>query len=387
MHILLIPSWYPTPENPAAGVFFRDQALALQEAGHRVGVMVSPVLRSKQGLVHVRHVSDLRADITVEDDAGLLTVRSKGWSWLPSFLPDASRLLSFHLARHTFERYVASAGSPHLLHGHSILDGGYQTMRLGKRAGIPTVVTEHATIFRRNRTRPDQDRIVRKTMRGVDALIAVSQALVCDLQHYCPECRIDVVGNVVDTGFFVPGERIARSGPFKFVSIGSLMPKKGFIDLLDAFACAFRGEDVSLQIVGEGCQREILENRLLALGIAGQVSLPGLMSRAEVRHVLQSSHAFVSSSHVETFGVAVAEALACGLPVVTTCSGGPESFVDAASGLLVPCGDPVALAVAMRTLAQGYDRYNPSTIREGCVTRFSRHAVVAQLEEVYRRVT
>ena len=73
MHILIIPSWYNTPAEPIRGSFFRDQALALQKAGHRVGILVPPAkLRSLHGLDEVRH-NFRRANtaVTVEDDSGI----------------------------------------------------------------------------------------------------------------------------------------------------------------------------------------------------------------------------------------------------------------------------------------------------------------------------
>jgi len=104
----------------------------------------------------------------------------------------------------------------------------------------------------------------------------------------------------------------------------------------------------------------------------------------ELRELIRNSHAIVCSSHVETFAVSVAEAMACGKPVVVTRSGGPEDYVTDESGIIVPPGDPAALAAAMQQLQANYERYRPETVRAVCVERYSDEALVNRLEAIYR---
>jgi glycosyltransferase involved in cell wall biosynthesis len=94
---------------------------------------------------------------------------------------------------------------------------------------------------------------------------------------------------------------------------------------------------------------------------------------------------FVLSSLVETFGVVVAEALAMGVPVVATRSGGPESIVGADDGLLVPPGDELALADAMAVMVETRGDYNADLIRKRCIDRFSGAAVADALSGIYCR--
>ena len=91
-------------------------------------------------------------------------------------------------------------------------------------------------------------------------------------------------------------------------------------------------------------------------------------------------------SHIETFGVVLAEALACGLPVIATHSGGPQSIVTEADGLLVPPADVPALADALRTMREQSARYDSADIRARCRARFGEAAVVSQLAAIYADV-
>jgi glycosyltransferase involved in cell wall biosynthesis len=142
---------------------------------------------------------------------------------------------------------------------------------------------------------------------------------------------------------------------------------------------------VQLHIRGHGPLKPELEQLVDALNLQTQVKFLGMMTRDELRDLITQSHALVSSSTVETFGVTVAEAMACGRPVVSTRSGGPEDFVTERSGILLPPRDLDALAAALEKMVADYPQFDPPAVREDCVSRFSEDVYVARLEDVYRQ--
>jgi glycosyltransferase involved in cell wall biosynthesis len=99
-----------------------------------------------------------------------------------------------------------------------------------------------------------------------------------------------------------------------------------------------------------------------------------------------AADAFVLSSRVETFGVVVVEALATGMPVIATRSGGPECIVTLDDGLLVGVGDVEGLGEAMVRLRDTVSRYDASDLKARCATRFGEAAFVSAVEGVYERV-
>jgi glycosyltransferase involved in cell wall biosynthesis len=126
-------------------------------------------------------------------------------------------------------------------------------------------------------------------------------------------------------------------------AIGRLSEQKGFDILLDAFAM-LKNNNLDLVILGEGELREALTEQARELGISERVHMPGFLDTPMA--VLRKAEAFVLSSRWEGFGNVLVEALAAGVPVISTdCPGGPRAILeDGAHGHLVPYDDPGALA-------------------------------------------
>jgi glycosyltransferase involved in cell wall biosynthesis len=123
------------------------------------------------------------------------------------------------------------------------------------------------------------------------------------------------------------------------------------------------------------------------LGISDQAQFPGRLAREEVLTAMSHANAFVLSSRYETFGVVVIEALALGLPVVSTRCGGPESIVREQDGILVPVDNVEALAEAMVKIYESQNQYNPAEIRDACRDRFSEKAVANRLMKIYSDIS
>ena len=150
-----------------------------------------------------------------------------------------------------------------------------------------------------------------------------------------------------------------------------------------AFAAVDELEDVSLLVAGDGEEREALE------ALAGpRVRFLGLLPRERVLEVLAAADAVVLSSSWENFPHALVEALAVGSPVVATRVGGvPEIVEDEVNGLLVPAGDPAALAAAVRRFFADEElRVRLTAGAAPSARRFSLESVIDRLEQTLARV-
>jgi glycosyltransferase involved in cell wall biosynthesis len=136
------------------------------------------------------------------------------------------------------------------------------------------------------------------------------------------------------------------------VSVGRLAPQKGHDVLLRAFAAVSREHPQwTLTIAGEGPERQALSALAAELGISDRVRLVGTVP--EPGELLVASDFFVMASRYEGFPNALLEAMACGLPVISTRSVGAQEIVtDGHDGLLTPIDDEAALADAMRRLIE-----------------------------------
>ncbi|HVU13942.1 MAG TPA: glycosyltransferase [Phototrophicaceae bacterium] len=389
MHVLIVPSYYPSPKAPITGIFIQKQAQALHKAGHRVGVLVTPRVNVTLEQARRAGLTSLRTT-TRETYFTEFPVYRMHWGWFPRVAPPLVTLLLRTAGKRAFDLYCREQGRPDVLHAHNIFYGAYLAAYLGKRYDIPVVLTEHSSSYLEGLVIfPGQAQIVAQTLRSIDARLVVGSSLIGALHKYAPEVPIDVLGNVIDTHFFTPDDRVLPSTPFTFTVIAQLKERrKGFEVLIEGFQRAFAGrQDVILNIRGDGPLKPEIEAQIARLGIGSQVKFLGYMSMEQLRELIRSSHAVVSSSHVETFAVSVAEAMACGKPVVVTRSGGPEDYVTDESGIIVPPGDPAALAAAMQQLYSNYARYKPETVRAVCVEQFSEEALVSRLQTVYSAVS
>ena len=386
MKILFLVPAYPNSASDYTGKFFRDQARALHGLGHQVGVIVAPTLLGKRQLRKIRSLSDLKIKIQRLDDHGIPIIRSKGWGWFPGFLPQANLELKVQITRQTYQQYCQQYGTPDILHAQTCLPAGYLAARVLEKNNQTLVITEHSTAFLRKLIPSFMNRPVNKALRRAGKVIAVGQKLAEKLQQVAPELEVCVLGNIVDESFFQNKLELPPLPPFIFCLVAVLKPNKRVDLLLRAFAHVFSGQQVQLRVGGDGPELSRLEALSRSLGINEQVQFLGRLDGTGVRQLLQTSHALVSTSDYETFGLTAAEAMACGRPVIATRSGGPEDFITEETGLIVPVDDSEALSFAMQQIQTHYAQYDPQTIRQTCQNQFSARMIAQHLEQIYREL-
>lgn len=140
-------------------------------------------------------------------------------------------------------------------------------------------------------------------------------------------------------------ERVSSLDSKVVLAVGRLTTEKGFLSLVRAFRhVADRFPDWRLEILGDGEQKQMLADAIESLSLGGNACLKGMVK--DVREEMLSASCLVMSSHFEGFGMALSEAMACGLPVVSyACPAGPREIItDGVDGFLVTPGDETALA-------------------------------------------
>jgi glycosyltransferase involved in cell wall biosynthesis len=198
------------------------------------------------------------------------------------------------------------------------------------------------------------------TLARAAAVHCVSTAIKREAAKYGLEPqKAHVIYPAVNPDFFQPASqpKPVTSSPFRVIMIGALRWVKGYEwALLAVKQLADEHLSVHLDIIGDGHERQRLLYTVDDLGLQDVVQLHGHLTAAQIRDKLQMADAFLLTSLSEGISNAVLEAMACGLPVVTTdCGGMREAVTDGVEGLVAPVAAPEALAQALYTLFQSPD--------------------------------
>ncbi len=199
--------------------------------------------------------------------------------------------------------------------------------------------------------------------------------------------RVEVISGGIDPSWFEV-ERAPSEKP-ELIFWGRMEDEKGIPELLEAMKIVCKKiPAVKLTLVGEGNRLEEYKQRIRKLGLVPRMIVPGWKSMKEIQKLSASAHAAVFPSRIESFGLAVAEALGAGVPVITTNAGAlPEIVEDGITGTLVAPQDPEALADAICRVLENPEIYRDMAERgrESARTNFSWDATAEQLIGLYRR--
>jgi glycosyltransferase involved in cell wall biosynthesis len=212
------------------------------------------------------------------------------------------------------------------------------------------------------------------------AELAVARGVPSRQAHFIPNAVAEPTAQAHP--FAAPGTAI------RVVAAGRLHPKKGFDILIRAIGLLrARGLDVVCDIAGEGDERAALEHLITALDLGVAVSLTGWT--LDVSGFLASGDLFAFPSHQEGFPLSLLEAMAVGLPVVSSAIDGPvEMIVDGETGLLTPPDNPQALADALAAVIADPERARVmgEKAREAVLRDYGSARLARRLEGVVDRM-
>lgn len=369
MRVLFIAGWYPNRLQPKLGNFIQRHAAAV--AGlHEVTVLHAapgPGLRklereSRTGQGLQEHV------IYYPTGGALRSGQRAAWRAL--------------VAEH--------ASGSDIVHAHVLHATALPLWLLRNVAGGRPVVTEHWTGWLDGRWRRlplPQRWLLRRVAARVARFCPVSNDLGQAMRQAGLQGRYTTVQNVVDTALFKPRPRPAPDGFFRLLHVSSLLEEqKNVTGLLRAFHAAWKQEPrLTLDIISEN-------DGTATMAYASGLGLPvtsvrctGMSPEEHVAERMAMSDALVLFSRQENMPCVVAEALACGLPVLATDVGGISEHVGPGHGMLVRSGDEEALASAMLRWARTPGLHDAERLHDYAAEHFSVRQVARAYDEVYRQ--
>ena len=397
MRLVLVAGRFPERSE----TFIYRKAVGLASRGHDVTVLVReigdwslyPAPRPP-----TLHVEQVPADDSLRTPRRALSAARglvRGFAHAASTMPqlwamseqrtasrgDAARMFVRHLG---FANRVAD-----VIHAE-FLDVAMMYPLAAEVTGAPLVVSCRGSDVNMLALRKDRDRdLAVQMLRRADALHCVSEEIARAVAGFVGgRDRIWINRPAVDTASIVPRSGPRAGGPIRLLATGRLDWKKGFEQLLVALAqVASRGVAFHAQILGDGELRSALRYTIEDLGLRDHVELVGAVPSAEVLRRMQQADVFVLSSVAEGISNAVLEAMASGLPIVTTRAGGMhEAVTDGVEGLVVPVRDIEALAAAIARVAtdEPLRQKLGEAARRRAVAEFSLTRQIDVFEQMYR---
>lgn len=229
--------------------------------------------------------------------------------------------------------------------------------------------------------------LLKRIWTRASALVANSAGLKKRSLRFLPSANINVIPNGVDLDRFFPAQNKQLTKQLKLLTVGRLSVTKRFDMLIEtADYLNKKGKAVQLTIVGDGALMPRLKNLVEQKGLSGIINFTGRLETEKMPDVYRSNDIFVTATMQEGMSNAMLEALASGLPIVTTrCEGVEELISD--NGVVVENANAEALAQAIDNLAQNQLTYNAmcASARKNA-ENFGWGKVAEQYMRLYKRV-
>ena len=229
--------------------------------------------------------------------------------------------------------------------------------------------------------------VFRRIWERASELVACSEGLRRRAVEFEPSARIEVIPNGVDLNRFRPAETPRVSDPVRLITVGRLSATKRVDLLIDAVGMLHKsGLAVRLVVAGGGKLQQQLQQEVWDKSLGEVVRLAGRVDPRQMPKLYRASDIFVSASMQEGMSNAMLEAMACGLPIITTACEGTEELIGD-NGIVVGEATADQMAIAIRQLAENSHLYETMSLaaRERA-EQFSWARTADEYVELYRRL-
>ncbi|MEO6229182.1 MAG: glycosyltransferase [Ferruginibacter sp.] len=380
-NILWLPSWYPNRKDIYHGDFIERHAKAIS-AYTKLTIMV--VVKDESLPVNKTEID--------KSVSGNLTVyrvyygRSRYSGWVEQLI---SLLRYFRLQKKIFKQVIETEGQPKIVHVHVAMKAGLLALWLKKQYNIPFVVTEHWTGYYPQSTPNIYNSnwlfrlLDRRVLEHAEYLLPVSKDLGTMINERFAKTNCRVIPNTVDTSLFY--YQPVTTKRFRFIHPSYMNFQKNPEGILQACKMVKdQGYDFELLMLGN--KPTALTEMAATFGLQNEVTFRDAVPYEAVAKEMQQSNALLLFSRFENLPCVIAEALCCGLPVISSRVGGIPEVINENNGRLIESDNIAALSVAMIKLMHSYETYNRQQISEDAVATFQYAQVGNAIMDVYMNV-
>ena len=361
--VLHLAKWYPNKVEPLLGIFIQKHIQSVQESyDHKViSIYQTNTINSN---IH-RKVNYLNSteEVVFYHKKGLLNkirVLYKVWKEIKKI-------------------------QPHLIHAHVM--GWTSTLAyfISNTNQTPFLISEHWSGYHKKgyaQLKSISKILRKKSAKHANQICVVSKFLKEDMIKCGLKGNYTIIENVAD-GIAL---EIEKNKTFSFVFAGDLVQEtKNVKGIIEAFSEVLKQhKDIKLDIIGDGKDLKnynALSNRLK---LNNHVSFHGNRNNDYVIKTLSQSHVLILNSYFETFSIICAEALLCGIPVIATRCGGPESYLNEKTGILIDIDNKKQLTTAMGSIITNYDKYEPEKLKS-IALQYSMDSIGEKINQEYLR--
>jgi glycosyltransferase involved in cell wall biosynthesis len=392
--VLIIPSWYPNINNNIVGSFFQEQADLLASNGYDVKILYGNIatittvnyLKNKFRNLFVSKKSILQNDYLIQKPQAFSFAIFQWWRWSE----EEKHKVMCGKYIDAYKELLESGWKPDLIHAQCTVDAGIIAEHLSALFKIPFVIIEHQVFLLNNYSKFKQNLIINSLQRANKVGAVSNHQKRCILMNSI-KCDPFIIWNFVNEEEFT---MIPLESNLKFRILTISYPN--YIKDMDTFFksissfCKMGIADIEVVVIGnnsfsnlQDANTVVFESFAKKYDVTSYCLFIPFLPRNEISKILNTANVFISTSIAETFGVAVREAMLCGIPVIATKSGGVEDSINKKTGIKVDIGDYQAIADALFEIKNGTLEFDSEYIRKFAISQCGKTAFMNKMNLFY----
>jgi glycosyltransferase involved in cell wall biosynthesis len=373
-YTLIIPSWYPTGQQPLNGIFIEKHVTAISGFSNVV----------------VMYINEAENEAVLEEKISDTYIRYT-YTYARSSSRAINQLKYIRSQKKAYDYIVGKYGKPTMLHLQVVFPAGIFVYLLLLFSSIPLIITEHWSGYtdedgRYQRLSSILKYLIKGLFKKAKKVSAVSQYLKDAIvrQNLTTADKVSIVSNILNTPD--KQETPINTPSTKALYIGNLNDhEKNISMLIEAIGLIVKKHpDFELTLIGGGPESQRFIDLAASKGLLNKnIWFKGYVPNSELGRFYGENSFFILTSNFETFNIAAAEALLYGLPVVSTMCGGPSEYINRQTGIWIRENSPHGIAAAIIEMIEHRGTFGSKAIAAAMSTRYGYDTIVTQLKNLY----
>jgi len=365
------------------GIFFIEQAEIIKPEYSPILINFQPKRLSVNNIFKLTDINKERTN------SGMLLLKVYYPSNLPKVFSTLERKLELKALRDLKKFLQTNNINPRLIHAQTLFNDGIRAFKYSVLFNIPFVISEHNQLSFRNQSKV-QTMIAINALRSAQVLIAISSDKIRQFAANWLFPNFEFIGNLVGETFHFKHKDINQKASYRIMTVGAYTPIKDQLTMLKALKIVDENINFEIEFLWAGTdgwgisaskEAQTLLDTFEFVNIKTRI-IP-LLNREDLAVEYNYADLFLFSSLSEGMPVSVLEALACGLPVVTTNCGGVDDIINIKNGRICPVRDFSSMAGYILDFLHGRITVKKKSISEDIISRFGPESFKARLLGIY----